>query len=112
MAGPAMKPVRTIELTHATPVDARGRRPPSDVLARTIRDYLLRTAAARFCVGMTHRPAAAFLRTKLVRYREGAWRRERIADVCPARHRGTINELLWTMLKIRDAIPCDRTIRA
>ena len=106
-----MKPVRTIELTHATPVDARGRRPPADVLARAIRDHLLRTAADRFCAGMKHRPAAAKLRTKLIRYREGAWRRDRVEVQCPDRHCGTVTELLWTILTIRDAIPCDRTIR-
>lgn len=107
-----MKPVRTIELTHATPVDARGRRPPADVLARAIRDHLLRTAADRFCAGMKHRPAAAMLRSKLIRYREGAWRRDRVEVQCPDRHRGTVTELLWTILKIRDVVPGDRTIRA
>jgi hypothetical protein len=111
-AGPAMKSVRTIEVMRAEPVDARGRRPPADVLARAVRDHLLRVAAARFCVGMRDRPAASFLRTKLIRYHQGAWRRDRVEVQCPARHRGTINELLWTILSIRDAIPCDRTIRA
>ena len=95
------------------PVDARGRRPPADVLARAIRDHLLRTAADRFCAGMKDRPAAAMLRTKLSRYRnEGGWRRDRFEGQCPDRHRGTVTELLWTILKIRDAIPSDRTIRA
>jgi hypothetical protein len=103
-----MKPLRH----PLVPVDARGRRPPADVLARTIRDHLLRVAAARFCVGVSDRQAAMMLRTKLDRYRLGAWRRERIEDVCPDRHRGTVTELLWTMLKVRDAIPCDRTVRA
>lgn len=107
-----MKPVRTIELTHVTPVDARGRRPPADVLARAIRDHLLRTAADRFCAGMKHRRAAAMLRSKLIRYREGAWRRDGVEVQCPDRHRGTVTELLWTILKIRDAVPGDRTVRA
>jgi hypothetical protein len=107
-----MKPVRASELTHTTPVDARGRRPPADVLARAIRDHLLRTAADRFCAGMKHRPAAAKLRTKLIRYREAAWRRDRVEVQCPDRHRGSVTELLWTILNIRDAVPSDRTIRA
>lgn len=93
-------------------VDARGRRPPSDVLARAIRDHLLRTAADRFCTGMTDRQAAMVLRTKLVRYREGGWRRDRVEVRCPDRHRGTITELFWTVFSIRDATPSDRTIRA
>jgi len=103
-----MKPVRH----PLVPVDARGRRPPADVLARAIRDHLLRTAADRFCAGMKHRPAAAMLRTKLIRYREGGWRRDRVEVQCPDRHRGSISELFWTLLTISDAVPGDRTIRA
>ncbi|MET4030124.1 MULTISPECIES: hypothetical protein [unclassified Bradyrhizobium] len=91
--------------------DGRGQRPPADVLARAVRDHLLRTAAKRFCVGMKDRPAAEFLRTKLARYRAGAWQRDRVEGQCPDRHRGTVTELLWTILTIRDAIPGDRTIR-
>jgi hypothetical protein len=106
-----MKPVRTIELTHPAAVDARGRRPPADVLARAVRDHLLRAAADRFCVGMSDRQAAMVLRTKLDRYRLGAWRRDRVEVQCPDRHRSSVTELLWTILKIRDAVPSDRTIR-
>jgi hypothetical protein len=107
-----MKPHRASIFADAMPVDRRGQRPPADVLARTIRDHLLRTAADRFCAGMKDRPAAAMLRTKLIRYREGPWRRDRDEEHCPARHRGSVTELLWTILTIRDAIPGDRTIRA
>lgn len=98
-------------MTHATPIDGRGQRSPADVLARAIRDHLLRTAADRFFAGMKHRPAAVKLRNKLIRYRAGAWERDRIEVRCPDRHRGTVSELLWTILVIRDAIPGDKTIR-
>src|SRR3954452_18762517 len=97
----AMKPIGTI--------DARGRRPPADVVARTIRDHLLRVAAARFCAGLSDRQAALILRAKLIRYREAAWPSDRSLEQCPARHRGTISELMWTILRIRDAIPGDRS---
>ena len=107
-----MKPHRPSVFANGAPIDGRGRRPPADVLARAIRDHMLRTAADRFCVGMKDRPAATILRTKLIRYRETAWQRERVEERCPARHRGTITELIWTVLKVRDAIPSDRTIRA
>jgi hypothetical protein len=107
-----MMQVRAIDMTHATPVDGRGQRSPADVLARTIRDHLLRTAADRFYAGMKHRPAAAMLRTKLIQYRESGWRRDRVEVRCPDRHRGSISELFWQLLKVRDAIPGDRTIRA
>src|SRR4051812_6216741 len=101
-----MRPLR-----HPLASDGRGQRPPADVLARAVRDHLLRTAADRFCVGMKNRPAAAILRAKLVRYRAGAWRRDCVQVRCPDRHRGTVTELSWTILSIRDAIPGDRTIR-
>ena len=107
-----MKQVRATDVANAVPDDGRGRRPPADVLARAIRDHLLRTAADRFCAGMKRRPAAAKLRTKLIRYREAAWQRDRVEVRCPDRHRGSVTELLWTILKIRDAVPSDRTIRA
>jgi hypothetical protein len=107
-----MKSVRTIEVMRAVSVDARGRRPPADVLARAVRDHLLRVAAARFCVGVSDRQAAMMLRTKLIRYRQGAWRRDRFEVQCPARLKGALNELFWTLLKVRDAAPGDRTVRA
>jgi hypothetical protein len=106
-----VKPVLAINMTHSAPVDGRGQRSPANVLARTIRDHLFRTAADRFCVGMKHRPAAVKLRSKLIQYRKGAWRRDRVEMRCPDRLRGTVNELFWQLLKARDAIPCDKTIR-
>ena len=81
------------------------------MLARTIRDHLLRTAANRFYTGLSDRQAAARLQSKLIQYRQGAWRRDCVEVRCPDRHRGTINELFWQLLKVRDAIPCDKTIR-
>jgi hypothetical protein len=107
-----MRQDRGSTFAGAAPVDRRGHRSPADVLARTIRDHLLRTAADRHCIGSSDRAAAAMLRTRLSRYREGAWQRDASEDLCPARHRGTITELLWTILKVRDAIPSERTIRA
>jgi len=105
-----MKHARHIEF--AVPPDGRGQRSPADVLARTIRDHLLRTAAHRFCAGMSDRQAAAMLRARLMRYREGAWQRDRVEMQCPDRLRGTINELMWSILWARDMIPGDRSIRA
>jgi hypothetical protein len=96
---------------HAAPVDGRGHRSPADVLARAVRDHLLRTAADRLLDAKSDRGAADRLRTLLIRYRECGWRRDRVLAQCPDRHRGKINELFWQLLKIRDAIPCDRTLR-
>ena len=107
-----MKAVRPSSIfADVVPVDGRGRRSPADVLARTIRDHLLRTAADRFCAGMSDRATAAMLRSKLIQYREGAWRRDRVALRCPDRLHGSIKELFWQLLTVRDAVPCDKTIR-
>ena len=107
-----MKLLPAIDLmNHAVPLDGRGRRTPADVLGRTIRDHLLRTAADRYCVGMSDRAAAAYLRTKLARYREGAFRRDRVEVRCPDRHRGTLNALFYELLMVRDMVPATRTIR-
>lgn len=81
------------------------------MLSRDERDRYLREAADRFYIGMSDRQAAAFLRAKLMRYREGSWRRDASENLCPVRHGGTITELLWSILKVRDAIPGDRLVR-
>ena len=107
-----MKPLRPGDLTNSLPVDGRGRRSPTDIIARTARDHLLRTARHRYCAAMSDRAAAVYLRTKLARYRECAWERDRVEERCPDRHRGRLNELLWQVLMARDMIPGDRTIRA
>jgi hypothetical protein len=98
-------------MKHFAPVDLRGRRTPADVLGRTIRDHLLRTAAERHLSGLSDRQAAEVLRAKLARYREGGWRRDRAELQCPDRLRGTINELFWQVLAIRDMDPSSRSIR-
>jgi hypothetical protein len=81
------------------------------MLAINERDRYLRVAADRFCAGMSDRAAGEMLRKKLARYREGAWRRDRSEPLCPPRHRGSIAELLWRVLKVRDSLPSERLIR-
>jgi hypothetical protein len=64
---------------------------------------------------MSARQAADFLQTRLSRYQQGAWRRDRvqatIEPTCPPKYRGTVTEWLWLILRVRDAIPGDETIR-
>jgi hypothetical protein len=111
-----MKQVRTIELTHAVPLDGRGHRSNQTLLYLSERDNFLRAARDRFLIGMSDRAAAAVLHVRLARYREGAWRRDRvnatIEPTCPARYRGTITEWLWCVLRTRDHLPSERTVRA
>jgi hypothetical protein len=105
-----MRPVRPTAFAGAFPVGA-GHRTPATLLAIDERDRYLREAADRFCIGMKDRPAAAMLHSKLLLYRSGAWRRDESENLCPTRHKGTINELLWMTLKANDHVPSEMTIR-
>lgn len=107
-----MRPLRSSAFADAAPVDGRGQRKPADVLARASRDYLLRLAAERHCRGLSDRQAAEVIRAKLARYREGAFRRHRSEDQMPEKLRGTLNGMFWELLMVRDAVPCNRTVRA
>jgi hypothetical protein len=91
---------------------SRGHRLPATLDAIDRRNSLLIEIARRFCAGMSDRAAAAWLRTKLSRYRSGAWRRDATELVCPDRHRGIITEVLFCLLKTKDALPSERTIRS
>jgi hypothetical protein len=71
----------------------------------------LRLAAERHFSGLSHRQAAEAMGAKLTRYREGGWRRDRAEDLCPARHHGRIEALLFEVLRVRDANVSARTIR-
>jgi hypothetical protein len=106
-----MKPVRTIELTHAAPIDRRGHRTNELLLRLDERDRYL-VEAAKFFRSPFDREVARQLRTALLRYRAGAWQRDCSEALCPVRYAGTVKAALWKTLKSLDAIPGDRTIRA
>jgi hypothetical protein len=92
--------------------DLRGHRSAETLDAIARRNSLLVEAARRFCGGMSGREAARFLRTRLLRYECGTWRRSRVETQCPARHAGRIEAVLWAILKVRDHAPSERTVRA
>jgi hypothetical protein len=89
--------------------DLRGHRLPETLHAIARRDELICEAARRYFPGASDREIARQLRTALSRYREGRWRRDRSESLCP--HAGKLPALLWCLLKTRDAVPSDRTIR-
>jgi hypothetical protein len=101
-----MKPLR-----HPLVPDGRGHRSPQTLLLIDERDGLLREAA-RFYPGASDREAARLIRAALSRYRDGRWRRDRSEATCPVQHRDKLVQTMWRVLKVRDAIPSDRTIRA
>jgi hypothetical protein len=92
-------------------VDRRGHRLPVTLAALNERDRLMSEAVARFMSGDSSRGAAHRLHDALVRYACGAWRRERTAPSCPARHAGRIEAVLWEILRLHDRVPSERTIR-
>jgi len=105
-----MKPQRASAFADAVPLDGRGHSKPAMVLTLAVRDHLLREARRRFCIGISDRQAARQLHTALTRYQAGRWRRSRVDVTCP--HQGEqIDALLWTILKVRDVIPSERSIR-
>ncbi len=107
-----MRPVRTIELTQAAPIEARGHgRTRAVELLISERNTLIRDAA-RFYPGCRDREVARQLLIALARFRNGRWLRDRSKMTCPPQHRGKLVQVLWLILKTIDAIPSDRTVRA
>ena len=55
--------------------------------------------------GSSANDAAHRLHTALHRYECGAWRRDRVSDVCPSRHTGRINGHCWQILRVIERTP-------
>jgi hypothetical protein len=88
-----------------------GHRLPMTLLHLTVRDGFFRLAAEIYCTGMSDRQAAAWLHTKLSRYRSGAWRRDRSEKLVPRRLAGRVDALMWCVLKCSDRLVSERLIR-
>jgi hypothetical protein len=87
-----------------------GQRSPATKLAIDERTALLREAARRF-PGSSQREAARLIRTALQRYRDGRWQRDRADLTCPAQHRDKLTATLWMLLRVRDSLPSEATVR-
>jgi hypothetical protein len=87
-----------------------GCRTPATLLLIDERDALL-VEAARHFPGLSHREIARRLRTAIQRYQSGRWRRTRTELTCPPEHRGRLEAVLWAILKTRDYVPSEMTIR-
>lgn len=105
-----MKPQRPSAFADAVPVDGRGRRSPQTRLLIDERDRLL-IEAVKFYSGLSQREAARHLHTVLTRYQTGRWRRSRVDLTCP-HDAGRLDAVLWMILRTRDHVPRERTIRA
>ena len=91
--------------------DAHDERMAVSGLARAARDDALRAAASEFCREMSDRAASEFLRTRLLRYRSGSFRRDYLCDSPPDRLKGRLEVHLWAALMARPVVPSSRTIR-
>ena len=101
-----MRPLR-----HPLVPDNRGHRTPRTLLALDERDRSLIEASA-FFPGLSDREIARRLRSRLLLYREGRWRRDRAEALCPPRRAGRLDGVLWCLLKVADRVPSERLIRA
>ena len=106
-----MKPLRPSIFSGAMPVDGRGRRSNETLLRLDERDKLLVEIARRFFPDLSHLEAAHRLRSRLLIYRNGRWRRTRTELRCP-HPAEKLDALLWSLMKSRDAVPAVRSIRA
>ena len=86
-------------------------RTPQVLLALNERSRWLREAAERHFPGASDHEQARRLHRTIGDYATSAWLRERTLSLCPPRHKGRIREFCWMVLKTRDAVPSERTIR-
>jgi hypothetical protein len=101
----------TVPLRHAA--DLRGHRRPETTAALDRRNALIVETAAKFFPDASSETDAAHrLNQAIDRYACAAWRRERIADVCPSRHDRKINAHCWRILRTIDRVPSARSIRS
>ena len=92
-------------------LDGRGHgRTPRVQLMIDERNRYLR-AAAKFYPGCGDREVARQLRAALMRYRNGRFRRDRSDLTCPVQHKGKLVEILYRLLRVKDHVPSEITIR-
>jgi hypothetical protein len=102
-------PIRHFSLGKIAPVDRRDHRTPQTRFLIDERDALLR-AAAKFYPSLSARETARQLRRALLHYQLGKWRRTYTALTSP-HDPERLDAVLWSLLKVRDAIPSEMTIR-
>jgi hypothetical protein len=91
------------------PVNRRGRRSNQTYLQIYERNRYL-VEAARHFPNQSDREVARRLRYRLAVYRDGRWRRTRSETWCP-HPPDRLEATLWKLLRVRDAIPSEMTIR-
>jgi hypothetical protein len=97
-------------LQHPLLPDGRGHgRTPATLLLIDERDrYLIE--AAKFFPGASDREIARRLRTALLRYQTGKWRRTSSEPRCP-HDAERLDAVLWSILRVKAHTPSETTIR-
>jgi hypothetical protein len=90
---------------------AVGERDPRSQLSLAKRDEIIRDAFQRFLADASSAEAARQFCSGLQRYRSSAWKSERKSADLPERHRGKISAAYWSVLKVIDHVPSERTVR-
>jgi hypothetical protein len=103
-----MKPITFADFLE--PQETRGRRNHATVYATLTIRRLASVAVREFYPGQSKCWQAERLRSDLLRYQAGAFRRS-TGPACADRHRGKIEEVCHRILRLRDRVPAARTIR-
>ena len=76
------------------------------------RDRLVAEAAVEFFPDQPPAAQARGLHQRWSRYAVSGWRRERALSAPPPMRRGKIEERLWQVMKVRDLVLTERSVRA
>lgn len=87
-----------------------GHRSPQTLLTLDERDKLMIEIARRFFPGAFDREVARQLRSRLLIYQNGRWRRTS-AELKPPHDADSLDAALWCLLRIKDHVPSTGTIR-
>ncbi|MCJ2030919.1 hypothetical protein MKK50_16235 [Methylobacterium sp. J-043] len=75
------------------------------------RDAALRMLASRHFAGLPQRTQAREIRRALSAYASGQWRIDRTASAVPGEHIGTAREVMFDLMRAREAVPSVEHIR-
>ena len=88
-----------------------GQRKAATIASIASRDELLRAAAAEFFPDLRPAEQARDMHQHWRRYVAAGWPRERALEEPPERRRGTIEGALWRVMKTRDHLLAERSLR-
>ncbi len=80
-------------------------------VARTVKRHaLIFEVVNRYRPNVSRAEQARWLHQEATRYQSGAWRRDRDLEQCPQQYAGKPAAFFWSILKFKDALPCERAL--